>query len=96
MVKEEYKKKLVDLISKYFPEARIYLYGSRARGEHGETSDIDVAVDVGERAEKHKMAMIRLSIDDLNIPLEVDVVDFYSVSKEMQSNIKKEGVVWKK
>jgi len=96
VVKEEYKKKLVDLISKYFPEARIYLYGSRARGEHGETSDIDVAVDVGERAEKHKMAMIRLSIDDLNIPLEVDVVDFYSVSKEMQSNIKKEGVVWKK
>lgn len=95
MVKEKYKEKLISLIAEVFPQSKIYLYGSRAREDYSPYSDIDVAVDVGSRADARKMAKIRLSLDDLNIPLDIDVVDFYEVSRDMQRRIKEEGVLWK-
>ncbi|MCK4517627.1 nucleotidyltransferase domain-containing protein [Candidatus Babeliales bacterium] len=95
MVKETYKAKLIELIAKHLPNAKIYLYGSRARNEETKYSDIDIAIDTGENADKHKMALIRLSLDDLNIPFEVDVVDLHNVSEKMQKNIRNEGVSWK-
>jgi predicted nucleotidyltransferase len=64
MVDERYKKRLLDLINRYFPEAHVYLYGSRARGDHELASDIDVAIDMGHKADERKMARIRLSLED--------------------------------
>lgn len=96
MVSEKYKTRLIELISKHLPDAKIYLYGSRARGDHSPLSDIDVAVDMhGIPADKYKMAHISLSLEDLNIPLGIDVVDFNLVSESMRESIKKEGIVWK-
>lgn len=95
MVKQAYKEKLIALISKHFPSAKIYLYGSRARGDHSLYSDIDIAIDVEEKVDAHKMALVRTSIEDLNIPLEVDVVDFYEIPEKMRKKITTEGVLWK-
>lgn len=96
MVDDRYKKRILALIETYFPFAGVYLYGSRARGDHGLASDIDVAVDVGQKADERKMARIRLSIEDLNIPVSVDVVDLYALSDEFRKNIEKDKIVWKK
>ncbi|MFH1644210.1 MAG: nucleotidyltransferase domain-containing protein [bacterium] len=96
MVKKEYKEKLIKLINKYLPEAKIYLFGSRATGEYSQYSDIDIALDAGEKIEKEKIASIRLSIDDLNIPLDIDIIDFNSISPTMKSRILKERIIWKK
>lgn len=35
----------INIIIKHAPPTRIYLYSSRATGEAGETSDIDIAYD---------------------------------------------------
>lgn len=45
MIKEQ--NLIVKLLSVIFPEAKIYLFGSRARGTHKVTSDIDLAIDAG-------------------------------------------------
>jgi len=96
MVREEYKEKLINLITQHFPNASIYLFGSRATGSHGSTSDIDIAVDVKEKADEYKMAQIRLSVDDLNIPLDIDIVDFHSIPQDFRKRIEKEKIIWKK
>ncbi len=96
MVKKEYKEKLLKLIIEHFPSAKIYLFGSRATGEHSRSSDIDVAIDDKKKADQYKMASIRLSIDDLNIPLDVDIVDFHSIPEQMKKRIEKEKIIWKK
>lgn len=96
MVKKEYKEKLIKLIEEHFPNAKIYLFGSRATEKQSPSSDIDVAIDVNKKADKYKIALIRLSIDDLNIPVDVDIVDFNSIPKKMQNRIEKERVIWKK
>ena len=95
MVKNEYKEKIVKLISQYFPKAKIVLFGSRATGEHSPSSDIDVSINLGTIADEEKMAEIRLSIDDLNIPLDIDVLDYHAVPEAIQKRINQEQVIWK-
>ncbi|MFA6527394.1 MAG: nucleotidyltransferase domain-containing protein [Candidatus Babeliales bacterium] len=79
----------------HFPNAKVILFGSRARGTHKEGADIDIALDVGFPIPMHEMTRIRATMENLTIPLEVDVVDMHSIPSELKAIILKEGVVWK-
>ncbi|MBA3954318.1 nucleotidyltransferase domain-containing protein [Candidatus Dependentiae bacterium] len=93
MIKE--KEIIIKLLSALFPKAKIYLFGSRARGTYKLTSDIDIALDIGEPISGLDLVKARNIIDALNIPQKVDLVDFNSVPQALKDNILKEGVVWK-
>ncbi len=41
------KDKIIKVIEIFYPNAKIYLFGSRARGTNEEQSDIDIAIDAG-------------------------------------------------
>ena len=47
---EEILKKIVEIVSKYLPNCRIYLFGSRAKGTARKNSDFDIAVDCGSKS----------------------------------------------
>ena len=93
---EKYRKKLVGAIEKVVPGANIYLFGSWARGSARPTSDIDMAFDSGKKINRTLMRQIRESIDDLNIPHNVDIIDVCAVSKDMKDQIYQDGIVWQK
>ena len=94
-LEEEFKQKIIAVLSALFPDAKIYLFGSRARGEHGRRSDIDIALDVGKKIERVDVGEARDMLSESNIPYQVDVVDLYGVSEKMRKNILAEGIVWK-
>ncbi len=70
---------------------KIVLFGSRARGDYQETSDIDLAVvDAISREEQYK---IMDEIDLLDIAYKVDIVFVDSNTKaELVESIKRDGV----
>ena len=76
------------------PNAKIYLYGSRARGDFKERSDIDLALDVPNQSERLDLGEARNILDGLRIPHKIDLVDVNFVQKDLRDNILKEGVVW--
>ncbi len=43
------KDKIVRVLKALFPGAKIILYGSRARGDAHDNSDIDIAIDAGKK-----------------------------------------------
>ncbi len=55
-ITELLKDKVVAVISALVPHAKIYLFGSRARGTAGERSDIDLALDAGEKLNFKELA----------------------------------------
>lgn len=93
---EKYREIIVPIILKHLPNAKIILYGSRARKQERPGSDIDVAIDVGKPIESHTMAMIRGDVEESNLPILFDIVDFHSLSEDMVKAIKKDGVIWQK
>lgn len=92
---EDYKTKIVKIIEIFFPNAKVYLFGSRARQDFNERSDFDIAIDTGERMPLVNRGQIRSMIDALNIPQDVDIVDMHAIPKEMKEKILKEGILWK-
>ncbi len=74
--------------------ARVWLFGSCARGDAGRFSDIDIAVE----AEGRLPGLARAAIDDAievsAIPCDVDVVDLADVSEAFRARVMAEAVEW--
>lgn len=94
MVKKEYKEQLIVLIKKYQPICKIYLYGSRARGDYSQGSDIDLALDAGRKIEPKTISLIKEAIEESTIPLFVDIIDLNAVTPEFKNKIIKDVVIW--
>lgn len=77
-----------------FPEiSEVILYGSRARGDNSNGSDIDLTF-VGENLNTDTLFRISNEIDDLYLPYYVDVSIMKNIKNEaLLKNIKAEGKV---
>lgn len=94
-IDESTQKKIITVLSALFPNAKIILFGSRARGTASEWSDIDLALDAQEKIDFIDIGEARDVLSALNIPYKIDIVDFQSVSPEMKKLIKDGGIIWK-
>ena len=90
-----YRKIIEPIIVKHAPEAKIILYGSRARGDFKSGSDIDIALDMGHVIDTRVINNILGDLEESELPIFFDVVDFRKVSEDMQKRILKDGIVWK-
>lgn len=82
-------KQIVEKYSNY--EFRVY--GSRARGDFKENSDIDIAI-MGNISEKERFTILN-DFDLLNIPYMIDVVFYEEIEKqELKQAIDKEGILY--
>jgi predicted nucleotidyltransferase len=71
------------------------LFGSRARGDFVNTSDVDVGIISGEKFDRKKLTLLREYMDRLNIPFKVEIVDLSMVSEDFKQATLKEAMVWK-
>lgn len=87
---EHVHKGIIELAQKYGIE-KVILFGSRARGDNWERSDVDLAISGGNRT------MFSLDVDEIeNVPtlLMFDVVDLdRECNEDLLAAIKRDGVV---
>jgi predicted nucleotidyltransferase len=74
------------------PEAKIYLFGSRARGEASAFSDIDIAIESTYPIDD-RLSSLRDTIENSNIPWKVDLVDL-AKAPYLKKVISHEGIPW--
>ena len=94
-VDKETKKKIIAIIAALVPQAKIYLFGSRARNTYSQSSDIDIAIDGGKPLPRSSVYELNSIFEASNIFERIDVVDFHQVSQDMRDSIQKEGILWK-
>ncbi|MEA2081533.1 MAG: nucleotidyltransferase domain-containing protein [Elusimicrobiota bacterium] len=77
--------------------AKIFIFGSRARGDAYPASDIDVGIEFegGVKDGRRKIALLREKFENSNIPQKVDVVNLNDTSEEFKNEIFKEAILWK-
>ncbi len=92
MSTEEILADATNIIAKYLPDARIFLFGSRAKGDARETSDFDIAVDAGSKISLGVIARIKDEIDELRTLKSIDIIDLNRVNPEFKTIIRKSGV----
>ncbi len=74
---------------------KIILFGSRARGDNNNRSDIDIGLlPAGDSAVVSKFELCE-KIDALNIPYKVDIIDLSTVSGTFRQQAFKDSILWK-
>ncbi|WP_077624205.1 nucleotidyltransferase family protein [Sediminibacillus massiliensis] len=76
-------------------KARIYLFGSWARQEEKNSSDIDIAIESHSPISPFKWNKLIEQIEESTIPYKVDVVDLHEAKESLVQQVKKEGILWK-
>lgn len=84
--------KIKEIIQKY-PEYQFKVFGSRARGNYKEASDIDIVV-YGKLKNQDKIKILN-DFDLLDIPYMVDIVFYQDLLKEeFKIAIDREGILY--
>lgn len=94
-VDDRNKGKILGILSVLFPEAKIYLFGSRARGQYSKYSDIDLALDSGSPLPWEDLGEAKDMFAESNLPYRIDIVDLQELTADECQRIKDEGIVWK-
>ncbi|MDC3412306.1 nucleotidyltransferase domain-containing protein [Aquibacillus sp. 3ASR75-11] len=74
---------------------RVILFGSWARKEEKQSSDIDIAIEEMEQIPSFKWLEIMDRIEESTIPYHVDIVNLKNASSALIQNVKEEGIIWK-
>jgi predicted nucleotidyltransferase len=90
---EKIKSYIVPVVEKY-PVEKVILFGSYARGDASDTSDIDLVVESQGRLHNRKIFALGGELL-MVLPVRVDVYDILEIANPsaMYENIQKEGVV---
>jgi predicted nucleotidyltransferase len=73
----------------------LFLFGSRARGDHELNSDIDIGFIPRQSFDPKKITLLREWIENQNIAQKVELVDFSLVSEEFKKQALKDADCWK-
>ena len=89
----KYESRMRKIFSLAIPEKsyRIILYGSRARGDDRDGSDVDFAIS-GESITDGDLSHVREFWEESTIPINLDLVDLGKIDDKLTSRIKAEGV----
>ena len=90
---DEILAEVADIIARFLPEARILLFGSRARDDAEPTSDFDFAIDAGSKIPLDVIARIEDEIEELHTLKSIDIVDLHRVNPAFKTIILKTGVI---
>ena len=87
---EEIKRLIAPIVSGYDVD-RVYVFGSYARGEADEVSDVDMRIDLGKiRAFEFCGLLARL---EKALETQVDVIPTYTMSREFLESIGSEEIL---
>jgi uncharacterized protein len=74
--------------------ARVYLFGSWARGEASRVSDIDVAIPPAEPLPTGLLPAVEEALDNSLSLYPVDLVDLTAAGDSFRSRVLAEGLLW--
>lgn len=72
--------------------AKVFVFGSRARGNQRKFSDLDLAVECPTPLSLSFLAKIRSALEESDLPVKVDVVDMSELAESFRNNVLQERI----
>ena len=76
-------------------DAAVWLFGSCARGEARQHSDIDIAILPRDELPPGFFGELDADIEESTIPYDVDLVDLRRADAALVDEVRREGVKWR-
>lgn len=86
---EKYAAQIRTLLEQYIPEADVWAYGSRVRGDYYEASDLDLVARFPptEKRDIFRLAALQEALSDSNLPIIVQIVDWDGIPESFHDEI---------
>lgn len=92
-LREKDRVRIEALAKEYLPEGSLlWAYGSRVKGQNHEASDLDLCAEMP-NANPDALTALRLALQDSNIPIFVQVMDWHDIPESFRENILKSRVL---
>ena len=93
-INQKWKNLISDIFEKYPEIELVKLYGSRAKGNFNERSDIDL-VAFGEKINRFIISKILLDFDDLDIPNKIELQQYNDIkNQKLKEHIDRIGKIF--
>ncbi len=88
-LEDKYTVFLKETLKKYIqdPEAKFYIFGSRAKGEYGKYSDVDIAIDTPYGLTCEQKLKLKTDFENSTFLYEVDIVDLKNIKESFKTRI---------
>jgi uncharacterized protein len=90
---EELRRMVFDALGEH--DAGVWLFGSCARGDARQHSDIDIAILPRDELPSGFFSDLAEIVEESSIPYDVDIVDLRSAAPTLIDEVRREGVKWK-
>ncbi|MFC4766905.1 nucleotidyltransferase domain-containing protein [Effusibacillus consociatus] len=91
-IKEHLREQLIKAFSAQSEVLRVTLFGSRARGDADERSDIDLAIEAPQLNQRQWLELL-ISLEQIDTLLSMDVIRWEEAPPELKKKITQEGKV---
>ena len=87
---EKYAAQVRALLQAHIPEAQVWAYGSRVRGDHYEASDLDLVARFPATAQRDAFRLSALTdaLTESNLPILVQVLDWDAIPASFRDEIR--------
>lgn len=90
---DPFVKQAKSIVSAYLPAGfRLFLFGSRTGEKHHQYSDVDLGVEGPKAVPQQVMTKIADALEESDLPVKVDVVDFSKVAPEFAQIAKQTSI----
>lgn len=79
---------ILEILNKHLTDTKYYIFGSRSKGTDKQYSDIDLALDYGNKIDTKIISKIQIELENSILPYEVDIVDLNSINENFKNLIK--------
>ena len=86
-VEEKYLDEIRRILGEHVPDCEVRAFGSRLDGKARDFSDLDLVLVGSEKLNWQKIELLKDAFASSNIPITVDVIDWYAISEEFRAVI---------
>lgn len=94
---DKYMMRLKKLVLDFIGDrnVKVYLFGSRARGDNSTVSDVDIGILCNEEANRLRLFELKDLLEESTIPYKVDVINLSETGEDFREEIMKDAIIWK-
>lgn len=72
--------------------AKVWIFGSRARGDQKKFSDIDILFESSHEISLGQLSQLREALEESDLPYKVDIVNVHDLADSYRNNVLKDRV----
>ncbi len=93
-LKEEHINSIQSILKKYSNVEKAFIYGSRAKGNYENGSDIDLSLEGG-KLDYTTLLKIESDLDNLNLPYQIDLSIYHNIkNQDLKDHITRIGQIF--